>query len=78
VPFLGPAKTRWYHRAMAKNKKPTLEGTARELTAVAEKFLSSFPAEEQDRRVENFEKAAIRRSRAKPCISTKKSTGIFI
>jgi hypothetical protein len=54
-----------------KKKKPTLEKTAQELTALAEKFLSSLPAEEQDRRVENFEKAAIKKSRAKRATSSK-------
>ena len=54
-----------------RKKKPTLEQTARELTAMAEKFLSSLPVEEQNRRVENFEKAALRTSRAKRATSSK-------
>jgi hypothetical protein len=54
-----------------KKKKPSLEKTARELTAIAEKFLSSLPEEEQDRRVENFERAAMRKSREKHAISSK-------
>lgn len=55
---------------MKKNKKPTLEKTARELTTLAEKFLSTLPVEEQDRRVDNFEKAALRISRAKRATSS--------
>jgi hypothetical protein len=56
---------------MAKKKKVSLEKTAQALTAMAEKFLSSLPIEEQNRRVENFEKAAIRMSRAKRATSSK-------
>jgi hypothetical protein len=48
-----------------RKKKPTLEKTARELTTLVEKFLSSLPPEEQARRVDNFEKAALKLYRSK-------------
>lgn len=57
---------------MKTKKKPTLEKTARDLTALVEEFLSSLPAEEQERRVDNFEKAAIKMSHAKRATSAKR------
>jgi hypothetical protein len=57
---------------MAKKKKVSLEKAAREITAIVEKFLSSLPAEEQERRVNNFEKAAIKMYRAKRATTAKR------
>ena len=57
---------------MKMKKKPTLEKAAREITAVIEKFLSSLPPEEQERRVDNFEKAAVKLYRAKRATTAKR------
>ncbi len=57
---------------MAKKKKVPLEKAAREITALIEKFLSSLPPEEQERRVNNFEKAAIKMYRAKRATTAKR------
>jgi len=50
---------------VATKKKVSLEKTAQELTDMVEKFLSSLPPEEQNRRVDNFQKAAVKLYRSK-------------
>ncbi len=54
---------------VTKKRKPPLEKAAQELTAIADKFLSSSPPVEQDRRVDNFEKSAIKIYHAKHAVS---------
>ncbi len=57
---------------MKTKKKPTLEKAAHEITAVIEKFLGSLPPEEQERRVNNFEKAAVKLYRTKRATTAKR------
>jgi hypothetical protein len=61
---------------MAKKKKPKLERTAREITAIIERFLSKLPPEEQDRRVENFAAGASRRREARHEKADRKQTDL--
>ena len=48
-----------------KRKKPTLEQTARRLTAIAERHLNTLTPEEREARVTGFERAIYKASRAK-------------